>query len=478
MKRTLWQVLTLIMMIIFTHSGCGGGGGNAEVTTRPPENGGGRTFYVSPEGDDSNPGTMEQPWATPGFGSRQLQPGDTLVILGGRYTLSRYPDDIVTPPSGTPQQWITIKGEEGNRPMLVGRDNLSTAIDLSGRSYVRIENLEITSDDSVSGSSRFFREGIQILGSPASHIVLEDIYIHHVDEFGIDVQDVEDLQLLNCRIEYCGFGAIGGPAGQHGGWRNVVIRGCRLSYSGHYYQDTDGSNRPYDRPDGFGIESSEGPILIEDTIVEHNYGDGIDSKAANTTVRRCVVANNSCDGVKLWGDQSRIENTLIYGRGDGDPTATPWSPIVISTEPPNAVFEIVNVTVDDALGGNYLMHVQYDYPDLPVILRVRNTIFSGRGNNSSIFVGRASTISAEYNLFYMPQSDSVLIHGDETYTSSNISQMGTGNLYDDPLFISPAWGWEGDYHLRPGSPAIDAGTPTGAPSNDLEGNPPSSGFRG
>ncbi len=430
----------------------------------------GRVFYVSPQGDNSNPGTLEQPWATPGYGSRQLQPGDTLVILGGRYILSQYPDDIISPPSGTQQQWTTIRGEEGNRPVFVGRDNLSTAIDLSGRSYVRIENLEITSDDSVSGSSRFFREGIQILGSPASHIVLEDMYIHHIDEFGIDVQDVENLQLLNCHIEYCGFGAIGGPTGQHGGWRNVVIRGCSLSYSGHYYQDTDGSNRPYDRPDGFGIEPSRGPIFIEDTIVEHNYGDGIDSKATNTTVRRCVVANNSCDGVKLWGDQSRIENTLIYGRGDGDPTVTPWSPIVISTEADGARFEIVNVTVDDALGGNYLMYVQYDYPDVPVTLITRNTIFSGRGNSSPIFIGRASTLIAEHNLFYMPKSDFVLTHGDSTYTSSSITQLGRGNIYGDPLFVFPAWGSEGDYHLQSGSPAIDAGTSISVPSKDLDGN--------
>jgi len=431
----------------------------------------GRTFYVSPNGDNSNPGTFEKPWATPGFGSKQLQPGDTLIILGGRYILSQYFDDMITPPSGTQQQWIVIKGEEGNRPVLVGRDNLLTAIDLSGCSYVRIENLEITSDSTVNGESRWFREGIQILGSPASHIILKDLYIHHIDEFGMDVQDVDDLQILNCRIEYCGFGAVGGPRGEQGGLRNVIIRGCRLSYSGHYYQGGDGSNRPYDRPDGFGIEPSNGPVLIEETIAEHNYGDGIDSKAANTTVRRCIVANNSCDGVKLWGDHSRIENTLIYGRGDGDPTVTPWAPIVIDAELPNAVFEIVNVTVDDALGENYLMHAQYDHPDIPVNLIIKNTILCGRGNDSPVFIGRASSITLEHNLFYAPNSAFVLTHGDSIYTSTTITQLGTNNIYADPLFVRPAWGTDGDYHLQSQSPAIDAGTSSGAPSNDLEGKP-------
>ncbi len=176
----------------------------------------------------------------------------------------------------------------------------------------------------------------------------------------MNIQDVEYLEILNCKIEYCGFGALGGPLGNFGGWKNVKIKNCKLSYSGHYYQGGDGSSRPYDRPDGFGIEPSDGPIEIVDTIVEHNYGDGIDSKAENTYIHRCIVANNSCDGVKIWGNNSKIENTLIYGRGDGNPQETPWAAIVIDqVEKKNSVFEIVNVTVDDFLGKNYLMYVQY-----------------------------------------------------------------------------------------------------------------------
>ena len=44
----------------------------------------GRVLYVSPAGKDTNPGTREKPWATPGHGSKQLRAGDTLVILSGQ----------------------------------------------------------------------------------------------------------------------------------------------------------------------------------------------------------------------------------------------------------------------------------------------------------------------------------------------------------------------------------------------------------
>jgi len=431
----------------------------------------GQIYYVSPRGKDTNPGTRNSPWGSPGYASRRLKPGDTLMIMGGRYALSQFDEDILIPPPGTPKAWITIKGEERNRPILAGQEDLSTAINLSGVNYVRIENLEITHNEKASGQGIYFREGIQILEKPASHLVLKDLYIHHLDEFGLNFQDVTDLKIINCRIEYCGFGAIGGPAGEKGGWQNILIQGCKLSYSGHYYQGGDGSKRPYDRPDGFGIESSSGPIKIIDTVAAHNFGDGLDSKAENTLILRSVAANNSCDGIKLWGDGSRIENSLIYGRGDGNTEKTPWAAIVLDTEKQNARFEIVHVTVDDILGGNYLMYVQYDRPDLPISLTLRNNIFRGAGPNTSIFIGRATNLKVENNLFYFPKSDTIFVHGEKEFNAETIRHLGKGNIYADPLFTAPSWGKEGNYHLKSGSPAVNAGVYMSSVSDDLEERP-------
>jgi len=437
------------------------------ITTAPSEAG---NFYLSPAGSDAYPGTREKPFASPGYATRQLQPGDTLIILGGTYRLSRFDEDILMPKSGTAGGWITIRGEPGNRPVLAGAGNLFAAVILGGCSYIRMEHLEITHDPSAEGSAAYFRDGIHIVGdTPSRHIILKDLYIHHIDEYGLDVQDADSMEITGCRIEYCGFGSVGGPPAVHGGWRHVRIDGCRFSYSGHYYRGGEGSGNPYDRPDGFGIEASDGPVEIVNTVAEHNYGDGLDSKASNTAIRQCTIANNSCDGVKLWGGGSLVENTLVYGRGDGDATPTDWAAVVIGTKESGAAFTLQNVTVDDSIGNNYLMYAQYGEDDVPISLTIRNCIFSGRGPRCSVFVRGEVSLTCEYNLLYLPNVPDVIVHGEVAVNQSNIGGFGKGNRYGDPKFIRPTWGMDGDYHLQEGSPALDAAAPDGSPSADLDG---------
>jgi hypothetical protein len=422
----------------------------APPTDSPVSNG--RVFYVSPDGNDSAEGSREAPWRSPANAVQRLHPGDTLIFLDGKYPLRDFEHDILRPPSGEPNAWITLRGEEGARPVLAGGNNLLTAIDLSGASYLLLENLEITSDSALSGEEAYFRDGIEILGAPASHLILRNLYIHHVDEFGLNVQDVEDFLVENCRIEYAGFGAMGGPAGDAGGWRDVRVRNCVLAYSGHYYQGGDGSSRPYDRPDGFGIEASEGPILIENTVAAHNYGDGLDSKAANTTIRASIVAENSCDGVKLWGDNSALENVLIYGRGDGDFSPTPWASIVVDTETPNAVFTFRHVTVADSVPETYLLYVQYDHPEIPIRLIWENDIFAAYGAGRSLFLAPSVQLEMRHTLFFLPESETVLRLGEDTFSCNALDALGEGNFCADPRFLD-----EKDFHLRADSPAIDAG---------------------
>jgi hypothetical protein len=424
-------------------------------------------YYVSGTGIDSNSGSKESPWKSPGFASRQLKPGDTLIILGGEYVLGEYDADILMPSDGAPGQAITIKGEEDNRPVLKGENNLLCAISLS--SYLIIENLEITSHNGA-----LFRDAISQIDYAIKNVVLRGLYIHHIDEFGVNIADVWQLTIENCKIVYTGFGSVGGPEGQEGGWRQVVIDHCDLSYNGHYYQGKPVLG-PYSRPDGFGIEPSSGPIEIRNTKAEHNRGDGLDSKAGNTYIHHCIVANNSCDGIKLWAGDSKIENCLIYGTGDGVGGASPWAGLVIDGNEEGDLFEIINVTLqDNPQRQAYPMYIGYDQiADIQVIMR--NCIVAN-GYGVAYFGPRVQA-TIEYNLFYRPGQDIQLEANGKEYSIGDLNNgvPGKGNLVGDPFFVLSAWGKQGNYHLQSSSPAIDSGTTDGAPANDLEGNPRPSG---
>lgn len=112
MVRIAGLLLSVGVAVASLLTGCSGGGTSTGGKLPNGTPSGGAVYYVAPNGNNSNPGTRERPWATPGYGSRQLRPGDTLIILGGRYVLREYDADIITPPSGTATAWITIKGEK------------------------------------------------------------------------------------------------------------------------------------------------------------------------------------------------------------------------------------------------------------------------------------------------------------------------------------------------------------------------------
>jgi hypothetical protein len=58
-----------------------------------------------------------------------------------------------------------------------------------------------------------------------------------------------------------------------------------------------------------------------------------------------------------------------------------------------------------------------------------------------------------------------LDHSDVLEQNGPVTDLG-GNISVNPLFVAPS-----DIHLGAGSPCIDAGTCTGAPTTDFEGDP-------
>lgn len=437
----------------------------------------GTTYYVATNGADANDGSSGHPWLTLGYASRILQPGDTLIIKGGSYVIDSDAlywlngvmiNEMITPPSGTVGNWIVIKGEDGNRPIIKGGGNISKIVDLQNVNYLKIENIEFTHDDGA-----LVIDCIDGIWAAQNNIVLKNLYIHHVDQYGVNLRTINQLYILNCRIEYCGWGAVGGPSAEAtGGWENILIKDSTLSYSGRYYQGIfDNPDNPYSRPDGFGIEPGNGPVEICNVTVEGNNGDGLDSKTPNTYIHDCNVINNRCEGVKLWGNNSRIYNTLIKGfamEWDGVTPSGFWCGIVITNENYiGARYEVVNVTLyDTATRPNYSAAFQYDY-DTPTTVVMKNNIFVNGGR--AVFVKASTTLEAENNIFRRDPGTAgpeIYANGREYY-AAEIDELGAGNMSSAPIFVNTA---ADNYRLQAGSPGVDQGTSSLALDHDLDGN--------
>lgn len=97
------------------------------------------TFYVAPNGDDNNPGTVEQPWEHISFAamSNAVSPGDTVFIRGGIYN-----ETIVQSVSGIAGKFVTFKNYPGEMPIITdnGASNDWRWLILD-QSYVRVEGL-------------------------------------------------------------------------------------------------------------------------------------------------------------------------------------------------------------------------------------------------------------------------------------------------------------------------------------------------
>lgn len=100
----------------------------------------GKTYYVSPSGNNKNPGTEEQPVKTLVSACRLLKPGDSLVLRAGLYK-----EDPITSygASGTREKSVSIKAYKGETPVIDG-GKYGKIFNLSDKDYYSVEGITFT----------------------------------------------------------------------------------------------------------------------------------------------------------------------------------------------------------------------------------------------------------------------------------------------------------------------------------------------
>lgn len=412
----------------------------------------GRTFYVSPEGNDLNPGTESRPWATISRGVSELGPGDTLVIRGGTYH-----EAIVINVSGTPDAPIEIKGAEGEVVIVDASGLGSNGITLApGVSHVRILNLRVLGADvwciSLHGGN--------------SHVHLEEVEAADC-EVGIHMTTgysgqqpangpVDNVTVVRSLIHdnlYSGIDCTPGPCSDVTvAWSSIYGNGAEGGFGA----------------DGIGAESGERWAVIGCDI-HHNGGDGVDLGSRNSlygifyagVVDRCKVHHNGMEGVKLW-TSGYVQNTAIYRNG------LTGIDLVYSGE-----YMVLNSLVAFNSIENRAYSLVAGYPEPEPLapqddlrVRVYSSIFAFNGPRDEpvgIYIGAGVEFVEDHNIWYSRADSEIWLEGEQRdVTREDIASgawtRATGNgahsLTVDPEFVDPE---SDDYHLSPGSPAIDAG---------------------
>lgn len=145
-------------------------------------------FYVSPAGDDANPGTLELPWRTVNKAALTARAGDTVLIRGGKYNLV---ERVRVAHSGTPDAWITFKGYPGEFAVIdafdinVGSPGIGIqfphddgAFQIEGVRHIRVENLHVQNS-----------RGAGITVRDSSHVDIVGNHIDNTYSSGISVWD-------------------------------------------------------------------------------------------------------------------------------------------------------------------------------------------------------------------------------------------------------------------------------------------------
>jgi hypothetical protein len=286
-----WATGVLAVVAIAVCSGCGGsssddaaasGGGHAAPGLGVSK---GSVRFVSPSGSDRARGTRDRPWRTIAKATRTLRPGQTVVILPGRYV-----ENIVMTRSGRRGAPITLSAQHG--AVLAAdpaRARDAVPLEFAGAAYVRVRGLTIEGATGPSTTNVYAASG-------AHDIEIVRCTIRHSARQGFfSERSTRRIRILASRIQ-----DNGGSGPQHLD-HDIYIEG-----SGHVVA----GNLITGARNGYGIQiypSSQDILVANNTIAGNGMGGivlGSDgpTTATGATIVNNVIAHNGQDGFSTyWG---------------------------------------------------------------------------------------------------------------------------------------------------------------------------------
>jgi parallel beta-helix repeat protein len=217
--------------------------------------------------------------------------------------------------------------------------------------------------------------------------------------------------------------------------------------------------------DGFTVRNGDaydgGGVLVDGTEVEirncallanmaEEGGGGIALDSAHVTIEASRIMSNAVGGgagggILATDSVFTLTNSLIVSNVGFDMA---WDGDGVCVQGDDSSARLINNTiVQNSAEGIQVFNGAW--------VLARNNILYGNNGGIHNYEGEG-TVSSDHNAFW-----------DNDWEYAYVDP-GLGDISADPAFKDAA---DGDYHLRIGSPCIDAGAPEGAPASDIQGAP-------
>lgn len=386
------------------------------------------TYYVDPAGLDTNAGTESQPFKTIQKASNVAKAGDTVYVKTGTY--ARF---TITNSGSAAGGYITFSAAPGHERMAVvnGGATGGSCIYSIGKDYIAIKNFKVTNCGKagiwVEGSSAL-NKGMRISGNHISYT--KSMAIAAVGLIFTGNTSQED-RLSDVIIEDNEITKTNEPSGVNegisvgNGLADFIIRNNHLYDSQQYGIDVKKGGKN-GQIYGNHIHGFEKHAIYLDSA--GRYVRDIDIHRNRMYNNRNGVVMARENGNPAFIERIRVFNNLIYGNEK-------YGVLLYKHVDDNGTgaFDSIDF-LNNTLVGNGISGFEFTSTVTLSNIAVKNNI--GYLNGSDMRNSAGAAVTAEINLF------------------------GT-----DPQFENQS---SGDFHLRAGSAAIDAGTAVGV-GRDYDG---------